>query len=269
MGQRFFRWKVLEDQEFPWVTHVKCVCECGTKRKVDANNLVRGGTKSCGCYRLTKAAELAPSRRMRHVHVGDVYGRLTVTNADVRNAIVCDCACGNTHTVLASSLVTGNTKSCGCWRSDMWSATLKRAHAERGHTGISAHPAYAAWARIRNYTRPERREYDPAITVHPAWLDPNVFCADVTAEIGERPGAKAYVMRINPDGGFVPGNIMWGDQSMIGKRRETGKFPTETRREMASMVVDLGFKQVDVAAAYGVIPTYISNVVKAYRTGKL
>jgi hypothetical protein len=268
-GQKFTRWTVLEDQANPWVTHVRCECECGTKRKVHCDNLLRQGTHSCGCLRADRAAETAETRATHFVKNGEVYGRLTVTNADDRKNVQCQCECGNTTTVPSGSLRTGNTRSCGCLSSSRWSATLKRQHAERGHTGISKHPAYTGWRRIYNSTQPTHHSYDPTIVLHPAWYDANVFCADVTAEIGERPNKSWRLLRRDPKGAFEPGNVMWGDQSTIGRRREHGKFPPDTRREMASMVVDLGFTQVDVAKAYDVLPSYISNVVKAYKTGKL
>lgn len=267
VGQQIHRWKVLEGQQNQWVDKIRCQCACGTRRKVSVRSLRNNGTKSCGCY-VREVASALSSQRIKHpVNVGDVFGRLTVTNADHRPAVQCQCDCGNTHVTHANSLVSGNTKSCGCLKSANWSAQLRALHAEQGHTGISRHPVYQAWYRISKQRRPGHKMYDPNVKIYPAWEDPNVFCPAVVAEIGERPGKKSFVMRINPEMPFQPGNIMWGNPSVVAKRREHALFPPEKRREMAQMVTDLGFKQVDVARAYNVLPSYVSNVVKQLKDG--
>lgn len=55
-GQRFGRLTAIERTERPpyyadknayWL----CRCECGTEVKVPVQSLLRGKTKSCGCYR--------------------------------------------------------------------------------------------------------------------------------------------------------------------------------------------------------------------------
>lgn len=60
--------------------------------------------------------------------VGKKFGRLTVVSFEGvnnhRKAIwMCDCDCGNTKTVVGSSLISGGTVSCGCYQS---SETKKR-----------------------------------------------------------------------------------------------------------------------------------------------
>lgn len=266
VGQQIHRWKVLEDQQNQWVDKIRCQCTCGTKRKVSVRSLRNNSTKSCGCY-VREVSSALSSQRIKHpVNVGDVFGRLTVTNADVRPAIICQCACGKTHTAHANSLASGNTRSCGCLRSENWSNQLRNMHANRGDTGISRHEVYQAWYRISRQRRPGSTMYDPTINLHPAWEDPNVFCPEVVAEIGPRIG-KSFLLRIDTDKPFQPGNIKWGDHAEIARRRNHGMFPPEKRREMAEMCTVLGFKQVDVAKAYNVIPSYVSSVVKQLKDG--
>lgn len=53
--------------------------------------------------------------------VGDVYGKLTVKNFDHKdkhnNAMWnCQCECGKEKVIRASSLRSGRTRSCGCWK---------------------------------------------------------------------------------------------------------------------------------------------------------
>lgn len=48
-GKRFGRWTVIDGQIQG--KKVLCRCDCGTEKMVDKDNLVRGLTKSCGCYK--------------------------------------------------------------------------------------------------------------------------------------------------------------------------------------------------------------------------
>jgi hypothetical protein len=99
-----------------FVNHVKeggreqwhCRCLCGNEKVVLASNLKTGNTRSCGC---SQAVNLA----------GQIFGRLTVIgfadrtdNGDGRWH--CRCLCGNETVVVAGKLKNGNTRSCGCLR---------------------------------------------------------------------------------------------------------------------------------------------------------
>ena len=57
IGKRFGRW-IVESRAEDYVTSFgdrfdqwNCVCDCGTRRVVSGNNLIRGRSKSCGCYK--------------------------------------------------------------------------------------------------------------------------------------------------------------------------------------------------------------------------
>jgi hypothetical protein len=47
VGQRFGRWRVIGRAAPGWWV---CICSCGVRRLVRGNNLLRGKTKSCGCF---------------------------------------------------------------------------------------------------------------------------------------------------------------------------------------------------------------------------
>lgn len=53
------------------------------------------------------------------ISVGDVYNRLKITDLFMYNGKLhcsCECSCGSeVPRVLVRSLLTGNTKSCGCY----------------------------------------------------------------------------------------------------------------------------------------------------------
>ncbi len=122
-GQRFNRLLVIErakenkNNRPAWV----CKCDCGNITTVKSNDLRAGKTQSCGC--LNQELRVQRNIERNSVHVGDVFGKLTVikelgyeycNNEDHRRKIVlCQCECGrvievNTH------LLKGSKRDCGC-----------------------------------------------------------------------------------------------------------------------------------------------------------
>src|SRR5260370_31670787 len=79
--------------------------------------------------------------------VGEVHGRLTVMEYvgtdNYRDSLWrCLCSCGTVIIVRRKSMVTGNTKSCGCLRSEMV-ADKNTVH------GLAGTPEYVAWCAMR------------------------------------------------------------------------------------------------------------------------
>lgn len=106
-GQKFGELTVLEAtperrcRSVVWL----CRCSCGRLVKAAGNNLVSGGTTSCGHV---KAMDLT----------GQQFGELTAlerTGERRGTSVVwlCQCSCGRRIKVASSSLVSGKTKSCG------------------------------------------------------------------------------------------------------------------------------------------------------------
>ena len=129
-GQVFGRLTVLEESAPPteytsykgrWY---RCRCQCGNTVFIRGNALVTGNTKSCGCLRREHARDVALERNSRVcIAPGQVFGRLTVLEeAPAPTEFTtykgrwyrCRCQCGNTVVIRRDSLVSGNTKSCGC-----------------------------------------------------------------------------------------------------------------------------------------------------------
>lgn len=76
-GQRFGRLVVIERAETTHVsTRWKCKCDCGNECIVLAQNLKKGHTISCGCYR----KEIIPKQKFihgyRHTRIYAVYGKI-------------------------------------------------------------------------------------------------------------------------------------------------------------------------------------------------
>jgi hypothetical protein len=99
-----------------------CKCDCGNTKIIRASNLQNGTTKSCGCL----SDENRKVSRFKDL-TGKIFGRLTVIElADKlikpNNKFVtmwkCKCECGNEIIVRSHSLISKNTKSCGCLYED-------------------------------------------------------------------------------------------------------------------------------------------------------
>lgn len=77
--------------------------------------------------------------------VGKKFGRLTVVKNEVTRPgyVVCQCDCGNTAVIRASSLTkTQPTRSCGCLRKEIVSAIGKRTIHSNSMAQIAANMAY-------------------------------------------------------------------------------------------------------------------------------
>lgn len=85
-----------------------CVCKCGNEKTISAHSLKRGTTKSCGCLK-------------RKIIINKLFGYLLVekeiliTGRKMKH-FECKCKCGNIIIVSYGNLMSGNTKSCGCFR---------------------------------------------------------------------------------------------------------------------------------------------------------
>ena len=115
-GQRFGKLTVIRgDPERDKKGNVKwiCRCDCGNTVSVAGCLLRYGNTRSCGCLSL-RYEDLTGKR----------FGKLTVIREDPERSNqgnvkwICRCDCGNTVSVIGTSLTRGNTKSCGCLRSE-------------------------------------------------------------------------------------------------------------------------------------------------------
>jgi len=114
-GQTFDYWTVqnehiFENNQEKWL----CECRCGTVKYVNAQNLLSGKSRSCGCL----SAALARNRI--NDLTGKTFGFLKVKerapeNRHERVAWICECLrCGNECVVTGHELQQQKTKSCGC-----------------------------------------------------------------------------------------------------------------------------------------------------------
>lgn len=92
-----------------------CKCSCGNECLVNHHNLMRGGTRSCGCLRKELASKNLISKQFGNLIVLEKHGFASnKTNTDRQVLWKCKCVCGNTHIAKTSLLLNGKVKSCGC-----------------------------------------------------------------------------------------------------------------------------------------------------------
>lgn len=100
-----------------------CQCDCKNKtiKSIRGDHLINGDTISCGCEQKKK------SGRKGIDLLNQRFGRLTVieksqkTNASHHIFWKCKCDCGNIVEISGASLRNGDTKSCGCYKTEVLS----------------------------------------------------------------------------------------------------------------------------------------------------
>ena len=128
-GQRFGRLIVIERADdyispsgYKYVMW-HCRCNCGNEIDVKTSSLNNGNTKSCGCL-----ARETNSKNHQVDLTGQVFGRWTVIekadnlHQDAKYTIKwkCLCECGQIGYKSTNVLRSGHSKSCGCYKKDLF-----------------------------------------------------------------------------------------------------------------------------------------------------
>lgn len=198
-GRQFGRLTVVGLDEEAKVRAWVCRCECGAQRSIVAAKLTSGHSKSCGCLRVNgkhiKSLSLA----------GQTFGRWTVVqragiHAGKHYAWTCRCECGAVKDVLATSLTSGASKSCGCLMPELIAAEkTKHGLARKGRVL----PEYSTWtSMVGRCAEGGHKDYaGRGIYVCQRWLVPENFVADM----GPRPSRFHSIDRRDNDGSYTCG----------------------------------------------------------------
>lgn len=154
-----------------------------------------------------------------HIAVGERFGRLIAIQRvpGKRGEIrwLCKCDCGNPTDVAGQHLVSGHTKSCGCFLRDS-RRTNTLTH------GMAQTPTYNSWSamRARCYNPKNNRFYlygARRITVCKRW---RFSFSNFLADMGVRP-PHLSLDRKDTNGNYEPDNCRWAtaQQQMAGRRK--------------------------------------------------
>ena len=157
---------------------------------------------------------------------GERFGRLAVVRlAEKRGRVVqwlCVCDCGKERVVSIYNLLSGNTKSCGCFQRDVareifW---VKKTH------GMERHYLYPTWRNMLARCYDTRCKAYPdyggrGIAVCARWHDIALFVKDVHP----RP-EDTSLDRIDNDGDYTVSNCRWATRTMQARNKRNNRVLT-------------------------------------------
>jgi hypothetical protein len=141
---------------------------------------------------------------------------------------LCKCDCGNKVIILGINLRNGNTKSCGCLKSEI---TAKRNKDNSTHN-LSKHTLYIVHRNMmqRCYNNSNTRYLDyggRGITVYQEWHDlPSFYTWALTSGYEEH----LTIDRIDNNGNYCPENCRWVTQQENQNNKRTNKYITYNGR---------------------------------------
>jgi hypothetical protein len=141
----------------------------------------------------------------------------------------CKCDCGCILLVVTGALTTGNTKSCGCQRTD----SSRQNGLNRKTHGMTGTAEYKAWQSLRERCfDPEHEQYHNyggrGITVCERWQE---SFENFYEDMGARPGIGYSIDRKDNDGNYEPSNCRWATfQEQINNRRVSVLYDFEGER---------------------------------------
>lgn len=186
------------------------------------------------------------------------------TDKNGRAVWLCRCDCGNYHRTLGKYLLSGETTSCGCRRSEILKETTQK-QTTHGKTNTRI---YTIWQAIKNRcNNPNNKGYNNYggrnIKMCIEWE--NSFEAFYKWAIDNGYNDNLSIDRINTNAGYYPENCRWADgQTQANNTRRnhylTYKGKTKTMAQWATI------KNIKYSTLRARINTYKWTIEKALET---
>ena len=156
-----------------------------------------------------------------NILTGQVFGRWTVIerrqNKGRRVQWLCRCECGNTGLVMSNNLVSGISRSCGCFHIDTITTHGKCKTTE-----------YPTWVSMKSRCYTKSNIGFPyyggrGIIVCDRWLH---SFENFLTDMGHKPGAGYSLDRIDPNGNYCPENCRWSTREVQDNNRRSNTILT-------------------------------------------
>jgi hypothetical protein len=177
---------------------------------------------------------------MVKVNKGDIYNFLIIleevepsygSTGTKHRMVKCECRCGTIKNFKLHDLRTNNTKSCGCYNSEVISKRNKIykriIHGETLDYGMSREYQCLADIKQRCFNIKNKfynRYGGRGITVCERWLEPNgQGYINFINDMGRRPDSNHSIERTDNDGNYEPSNCKWATRSEQQKNKSSFK----------------------------------------------
>lgn len=156
--------------------------------------------------------------------IGSKFGRLYVLeyghavrgkNSNKYHFYICRCSCGKYTLVKRNSLITSNTRSCGCMKAEHTGGVLKHGLSRKKgkpsvyyklHENIKKRIFYEGYAGYCYYGGRN-------LTMEPEWVNSfEKFYEYIMENLGPKPEGHV-IDRIDNDLGYLKGNLRWATYS--------------------------------------------------------
>lgn len=152
--------------------------------------------------------------------IGDRFGRLVVIGLshDDKDKLLCECKCdcGNIIKTRSHNLVTGDTKSCGCFKIE----ETKRRNTTHGMNKTHEH---LCWLAMK-----QRCDYEKHVSYH-LYGGRGIRVCDrwrfsfenFLSDMGPAPSRNHTIERVDTDGDYCPENCKWATYKEQGQNTRT------------------------------------------------
>lgn len=185
--------------------------------------------------------------------VGKRFGRLRVLRASKKRSSShgmrweCLCECGNNTTVSSTHLITGHTKSCGCYRRDSSALSLYK----HGESAGGLSPEYRAWSQAKNRCLNQnnkrwKRYGGRGVIFCERWK--NSF-ENFLEDMGRRP-PKTSLERKDNNGNYEPGNCKWATKVEQANNKSNNRTITVNGKTqtLAAWEREMGYRKGTITA---------------------
>lgn len=164
------------------------------------------------------------NKRKHIVSPGDVFGRLTIlkeiqSTTDHR-IVLCRCECGKEKNVRLSSIINGDTTSCGCFNIQQ----VKKANTIHGKSRTRIHQIWLSMLQrctYKNHVAYERYGGN-GITICDEWMEFENFYNDMKDEYKD----NLSIDRIDNSKGYCKYNCKWSTQKEQCNNRKNNRIVT-------------------------------------------